>query len=167
MPRSQRNDNFIDKTFTIFAEIILKTIPINKTAKEAFNFYRVGLESQSEGEYAEALINYYEALRFEKDPFDRSYILYNIGLIHTSNGKKRRALEYYFTSLDRNPNLTQAINNVAVIYHSRREKAIEVGNFEVAQILFSRAKEYWKEAIRISPTNYIEAQNWLFTKSMK
>ena len=36
---------------------------------------------QSEGNYAEALQNYYEAMRLEIDPYDRSYILYNIGLI--------------------------------------------------------------------------------------
>ena len=44
--------------------------------------------AQSEGNYAEALQNYYEATRPEIDPYDRSYILYNIGLIHTSNGDK-------------------------------------------------------------------------------
>ncbi|KAL5710561.1 Photosystem I assembly protein Ycf3 [Ranunculus cassubicifolius] len=30
------------------------------------------------------LQNYYEATRLEIDPYDRSYILYNIGLIHTT-----------------------------------------------------------------------------------
>jgi hypothetical protein len=34
--------------------------------------------SAAEGEYAEALQNYYQALRLEIDPYDRSYILYNI-----------------------------------------------------------------------------------------
>ena len=32
--------------------------------------------AQSEGNYAEALQNYYEATRLEIDPYDRSYILY-------------------------------------------------------------------------------------------
>ena len=49
--------------------------------------------AQSEGNYAEALQNYYEAMRPEMDPYDRSYILYNIGLIHTSNGEHTKALE--------------------------------------------------------------------------
>jgi hypothetical protein len=48
------------------------------------------MSAQAEGEYAEALQNYYQALRLEIDPYDRSYILYNIGLIHTSNGKHGR-----------------------------------------------------------------------------
>lgn len=53
------------------------------------------MSAQSEGNYAEALQNYYEATRPEIDPYDRSYILYNIGLIHTSNGEHTKALEYY------------------------------------------------------------------------
>jgi tetratricopeptide (TPR) repeat protein len=82
------------------------------------------MSAQAEGEYAEALQNYYQALRLEIDPYDRSYILYNIGLIHTSNGKHGRALEYYYQALKRNPSLPQALNNIAVIYH-RAEQATE------------------------------------------
>ena len=167
MPRSQRNDNFIDNAFTVIADILLKVIPTPQTAKKAFAYYRDGMAAQSEGEYAEALRNYYESLRLETDPFDRRYILYNIGLIHTANGQQGRALEYYFAALDRNPTLPQALNNVAVLYYSRREQALEKGSPEVAQLLFSRAAEYWQEAIRIAPTNYIEAQNWLLTTGRK
>lgn len=78
------------------------------------------MSAQSEGEYAEALQNYYEAMRLEMDPYDRSYILYNIGLIHTSNGEHAKALEYYFQALERNPSLPQAFNNMAVICHYAR-----------------------------------------------
>ncbi|KAB2623602.1 Photosystem I assembly protein Ycf3 [Pyrus ussuriensis x Pyrus communis] len=60
---------------------------------------------------------YYEAMRLEIDPYDRSYILYNIGFIHTSNGEHTKALEYYFRALERNPFLPQAFNNMTVIYH--------------------------------------------------
>ena len=141
MPRSQRNNNFIDKAFTIIANILLKAIPTSQNEKQAFSYYRNGLAAQAEGEYAEALSNYYEALRLETDPFDRSYTLYNIGLIHTANGQHGRALEYYFAALDRNPTLAQALNNVAILYYSRREKAIESEQVEVAQLLFSRAAE--------------------------
>ena len=55
MPRSQRNDNFIDKTFTVIADLILKILPTTKREKEAFAYYRDGMSAQSEGEYAEAL----------------------------------------------------------------------------------------------------------------
>lgn len=161
MPRSQRNDNFIDKTFTVIADILLKVLPTSQREKQAFTYYRDGMSAQAEGEYAEALQNYYEAMRLEVDAYDRSYILYNIGLIHTSNGEHGRALEYYYQALERNPSLPSALNNIAVIYHYRGEQAIENGQTEISQILFEKAADYWKEAIRLAPTNYIEAQNWL------
>jgi len=44
------------------------------------------MSAQADGDYAEAL-DYNEALELEDDPFDRSYILYNIALIHASNGE--------------------------------------------------------------------------------
>lgn len=161
MPRSQRNDNFIDKSFTVMADIILKILPANKKAKEAFVYYRDGMSAQADGEYAEALENYYQALELEEDTYDKSYILYNIGLIHTSNGEQQRALEYYYQAIELNPRLPQALNNIAVIYHYQGEKAKEAGDLEGAEELFSKAAEFWKEAIQIAPNNYIEAQNWL------
>ncbi|KAL8462844.1 hypothetical protein ACS0TY_033736 [Phlomoides rotata] len=71
------------------------------------------MSAQSEGNYAEALQNYYEVMRLEIDPYDQSYILYNIGLIHTSNGEHAKALEYYFRALERNLFLPQTFNNMA------------------------------------------------------
>ena len=163
MPRTQRNDNFIDKTFTVMADMILKVLPTNKRAKEAFVYYRDGMSAQAEGEYAEALDNYKEALKLEEDPYDRSYILYNMGLIHASNGEHDEALEFYHQAIELNPRLPQALNNIAVIYHYQGEKAKEAGNSEAAEGLFNQAAEYWKRAIRMAPNNYIEAQNWLKT----
>ena len=49
MGRSQRNDNFIDKTFTIVADILLKILPASKQEKQAFFYYRDGMSAQSEG----------------------------------------------------------------------------------------------------------------------
>ena len=112
MGRIQKNDNFIDKTFTIIADILLKIFPASKQEKQAFAYYRDGLSAQSEGSYAEALENYYEALQIEEDFFDRSYILYNIGLIFSSTGKYSKALEYYSQTLELNSNLLQAVNNI-------------------------------------------------------
>jgi tetratricopeptide (TPR) repeat protein len=163
MPRTQRNDNFIDKSFTVMADIILKILPANQKAKEAFAYYRDGMSAQADGEYAEALDNYYEALKLEEDSNDRSYILYNIGLIHASNGEHQKALEYYYQAIELNPRMPSALNNIAVIYHYQGEKAKETGNSEEAEALFDKAAEYWKQAIRIAPNNYIEAQNWLKT----
>ena len=163
MPRSQKNDNFIDKTFTVLADIILKVLPTSKEEKEAFSYYRDGMCAQSEGEYAEALENYYEALRLEEDPFDRSYILYNIGLIYGSNGEYIKALEYYHQALQLNPRLPQALNNIAVIYHYQGVLSKERNEKEKAIQLFDKAADYWKQAIKLAPNNYIEAQNWLKT----
>lgn len=163
MPRSQRNDNFIDKSFTVMADIILKILPAKQKAKEAFAYYRDGMSAQADGEYAEALENYFEALKLEEDPNDRSYILYNIGLIHTSNGDQDEAMKYYLEALELNPRLPQALNNIAVIYHYRGDKAKEAGQDEEAEEMYQQAADYWKRAIRIAPNNYIEAQNWLKT----
>jgi len=163
MGRIQKNDNFIDKTFTIVADLLLKIFPASKKEKQAFAYYRDGMSAQSEGAYAEALENYYEALQLEEDPFDRSYILYNIGLIYGSTGKYSKALEYYSQALELNSNLPQAINNIAVIYHYQGVKASEANNLEVATMLFDKAGYYWRLAIRLAPNNYIEAQNWLKT----
>jgi tetratricopeptide (TPR) repeat protein len=161
--RTQRNDNFIDKTFTVMADIILKIFPASKEEKQAFFYYKDGMSAQSDGEYAEALENYYEALQIEEDPYDRSFILYNIGLIYSSNGEYVKALEYYHQALELNSNLPQALNNIAVIYHYQGVKASEKQNLEVAKLLFDKAAEYWKQAINLAPNNYIEAQNWLRT----
>jgi len=126
MPRFQKNDNFIDKTFTVIADIVLKVLPASKQEKEAFAYYRDGMSAQSEGEYAEAL-------------------------------------EYYHQALDLNSRLPPALNNIAVIYHYQGVKASEKRDLETARTMFDKAAEYWKQAIRLAPNNYIEAQNWLKT----
>lgn len=163
MARSQRNDNFIDKTFTVMADIILKVLPINAKAKEAFVYYRDGMSAQADGEYAEALENYEEALKLEEDPSDRSEIFYNMGLIHASNGKLEEALEYYHQCLALNPRKPSALNNIAVLYHYQGDKCKQEGREDEAESFFDKAAEYWKQAIRISPNSYLEAQNWLKT----
>jgi hypothetical protein len=35
------------------------------------------------------------------------------------------------------------------------------GDSEIAEAWFDQATEYWKQAIVLTPGNYIEAQNWL------
>lgn len=42
MPRSRINGNFIDKTFSIVADILLRVIPTTSGEKEAFTYYRDG-----------------------------------------------------------------------------------------------------------------------------
>ena len=161
MPRTQKNDNFIDKSFTVMADMILKMLPAKQQAKEAFAYYRDGMSAQADGEYAEALDNYKEALTLEEDPYDKSYILYNMGLIEASNGEHAKALSLYQDAIELNPRLIQALNNTAVIYHYQGEQAEDAGNISVADSLYDEASRFWMDAIRIAPNNYIEAQNWL------
>ena len=161
MPRTQKNDNFIDKSFTVMADMILKMLPAKQQAKEAFAYYRDGMSAQADGEYAEALDNYKEALALEEDPYDKGYILYNMGLIHASNGEHDEALDLYREALALNPRMIQALNNTAVIYHYRGEQAEAAGDKTESDKLYDEAARYWLEAIRLAPNNYIEAQNWL------
>lgn len=163
MPRTQRNDNFIDKSFTVMADLILKLLPTQQQSKEAFAYYRDGMSAQADGEYAEAMDNYQEALKLEEDPYDRSYILYNMGLIHASNGEHDQALDKYHEAIELNPRMPQALNNVAVIHHYLGEHAKDAGQTDESDAHFDQAAEYWERAIRLAPNNYIEAQNWLKT----
>lgn len=43
MPRSRITGNFIDKTFSIVANILLRIIPTTLGEKEAFTYYRDGV----------------------------------------------------------------------------------------------------------------------------
>lgn len=156
--------NFIDKTFTVIADILLKILPTSKKEKEAFSYYRAGMNAQSRGRYSEALANYYEALQLEEDPYDRSYTLYNIGLIYGNTGKYTKALEFYHQALDLNSNMPQALNNIAVIYHSqalRAQSSYDEYYQEFAKALFNKAEKYWIQALKLAPDNYPGARNWL------
>ena len=46
-------------------------------------------------------------------------------------------------------------------YSDRGSKNIRQGDSEIAQAWFGQAAEYWKQALALTPGNYIEAQNWL------
>lgn len=156
--------NFIDKTFTVIADILLKILPASKQEKQAFSYYRAGMAAQSRGQYAKALENYFEALQIEEDPYDRSYTLYNIGLIYGNNGKYTQALEFYHQALALNSNLPQALNNIAVIYHSQALRAQSSDDdlyMDLSKQLFNKAEEYWKQALKLAPDNYPGARNWL------
>ena len=163
MPRSQRNDNFIDKSFTVMADLILKVLPTDRRAKEAFAYYRDGLSAQGDGEYAEALENYEEALKLEEDPIDKAFILYNMALVFASNGEHAKALDFYGQALELNSKMPQALNNMAVIHHHLGSLAEEKGDPDEADRHYDLAADFWSKAIRLAPNNYIEAQNWLKT----
>ena len=80
VPRSQNKDNFIDKAFTVMAEMIVKVMPIAPKEKQAYLYYRDGLAAQNDGDYSEALENYEESLRLEENAIDRGETLKNMAI---------------------------------------------------------------------------------------
>ena len=48
-----------------------------------------------------------------------------------------------------------------ITYSDRGEQAIRQGDSEIAEAWSDQAAEYWKQAIALTPGNYIEAHNWL------
>jgi tetratricopeptide (TPR) repeat protein len=152
MRKARNNNNFIDKTFTIIADVILRVFPASQQEKKAFSYYLNGLSAQDEGEYAEALNNYYQALQIEEDLYDRSIILYNIGLIYSKNGDYLKALKYYYFSIFINPRFTSALNNIAVIYHYQ---GMSLRDYFAGQALAGLVTKYgyaspWADAVNWS-----------------
>ena len=164
--------NFIDKTFTVIADLLLKILPASKRDKKAYSYYRAGLSAQSRGRYNEALCNYYESLKIDEDAYDRSYTLYNIGVIYGNTGRKGQALEFYHQAVELNDNLPQALNNIGVIYHAQAMRAQALAKrctdddeydryMQLSEDLFDKAAEYWNRALELAPDNYPGARNWL------
>jgi len=73
-------------------------------------------------------------------------------------------LEFYHQALALNSNLPQALNNIAVIYHSQALRAQTFDDdeyIELSKELFEKAAEYWVQALKLAPDNYPGARNWL------
>ena len=130
MRKARNNNNFIDKTFTIIADVILRVFPASQQEKKAFSYYLNGLSAQDEGEYAEALNNYYQALQIEEDLYDRSIILYNIGLIYSKNGDYLKALMMMIFSMQEEKPKHPHHNRLSLVswYH------------HIGQVIFQRLK---------------------------
>jgi len=158
-----KSDNFVDKAFTAMTDVVIGLIPLSQQEKDAYQYYRDGMAAQVAGDYSAALRSYAEALKLEEDPIDRSYIFYNLGIIFGSNGEYVKAVKYYHLALDQNKELQQAYNNIAVIYHDQAMRAEKKGALDKSTVLYDKAALYWNQAIRIAPTFYLEAQNWLIT----
>jgi len=161
VPRSQRNDNFIDKSFTVMADLIVKLLPIDAKAKEAYVYYRDGLSAQGDGDYAEALENYEEALKLEENAVDRGEILKNMAIIFMSNGEEEKSLEYYQKSLDENPNSPSCLKNMGLIFEKWGRMAQEEGDQDTADGWLDKAADYWGRAVRLYPGGYLDIENWL------
>ena len=155
VPRSNRNDNFIDKSFTVMADLIVKLLPINARSKEAYVYYRDGLSAQNDGDYAEALENYEEALKLEENPTDRSETLKNMAIIYMSNGEEERAIETYRKALDENPKQPSCLKNMGLIFEKWGRIAEEEGRQDDADRWFDQAAESWTQAVRLNPGGYL------------
>ena len=147
VPRSNRNDNFIDKSFTVMADLIVKLLPINARSKEAYVYYRDGLSAQNDGDYAEALENYDEALKLETDPTDRGETLKNMAIIYMSNGEEERAIETYQKALDENPKQPSCLKNMGLIFEKWGRIAEESGR--VGRAVAAPRHEPWSFCHRL------------------
>ena len=161
VPRSNRNDNFIDKSFTVMADLIVKLLPINARSKEAYVYYRDGLSAQNDGDYAEALENYDEALKLEDNPTDRGETLKNMAIIYMSNGEEERAIQTYRRALDENSNQPSCLKNMGLIFEKWGRIAEEDGRQDDADRWFDQAAEAWTQAVRLNPGGYLDIENWL------
>jgi len=177
--------NIFDKVSSLMAELVVKVFPANKREKSAFYYYLAGSVAQNKGQYRIALDNYLEAMELEEDPYDMSYIYYNMGILYNNIGAQWMALDLYHAALNLNSNLPQALNNIAVIYHSLALDILEdnqddladkllyknlfyldndlYNKEELAEQLFNKAAEYWQKALKLAPYKYPGAQNWLKT----
>tara|TARA_B100002052_G_scaffold297512_1_gene328396 strand:- start:347 stop:892 length:546 start_codon:yes stop_codon:yes gene_type:complete len=161
VPRSNRNDNFIDKSFTVMADLIVKLLPINARSKEAYVYYRDGLSAQNDGDYAEALENYEESLKLEDNPTDRGETLKNMAIIYMSNGEEERAIETYQQALEENPKQPSCLKNMGLIFEKWARIAEEDGRQDDADRWFDQAAEVWGQAVRLNPGGYLDIENWL------
>ena len=147
------------------SEVFLRFFPASISEKKAFSLYLGGLNNQDVGNFAEALKDYFKALEYEEDIYDRSLILYNIALIYTKIGKYLKALKYYYLVIFINPEFPSSFNNIGAIYHYQGVKAYKKKLKNLSMSLFKRSKFYLYKAVRLAPDNYIEAFNWLKTSA--
>ncbi len=163
VPRSQNKDNFIDKAFTVMAEMIVKMMPIAANEKQAYIYYRDGLAAQNDGDYSEALENYEESLKLEENSIDRGETLKNMAIIYMSNGEEELALDTYRKALLENPKQPSCLKNMGLIYEKRGRLAQQEGRQDESDSWFDQAAEVWTKAVRLYPGGYLDIENWLKT----
>ncbi|CAK9062484.1 unnamed protein product [Durusdinium trenchii] len=161
IPLRAEEDGILDGTFKEVASTLIGASPLPGVEKEAHEAYQEGLNAQTSGDLATAVRSYAQALRLESDPYDRSYILYNLGLCFAENGEYTKAAKYYMMAIDQNYELCSAWNNLGVIFHVQGMKAEQDYRSERAEALFAKAAQYWNRAASCSPGTYMDAEQWL------
>eukprot|EP00913_Durusdinium_trenchii_P035510 g33230.t1 len=143
IPLRAEEDGILDGTFKDreVASTLIGASPLPGVEKEAHEAYQEGLNAQTSGDLATAVRSYAQALRLESDPYDRSYILYNLGLCFAENGEYTKAAKYYMMAIDQNYELCSAWNNLGVIFHVQGMKAEQDYRSERAEALFAKAAQ--------------------------
>lgn len=158
--------SFLDRAFSFATDILVKVVPLNKQQKEAYDYYRSGMKSQGKGMSNYALNCYFESLKLEENPDDRSYTLYNIGEIYRNTGKLGLALEFFHQALISNPDLAQGYNAIGVIYHSQATRITlekDESKYHLVEEFYDKAAEYFIEAVNRAPNEYLAVRNWLLS----
>lgn len=158
--------SFLDRAFSFATDILVKVVPLNKQQKEAYDYYRSGMKSQGKGMSNYALNCYFESLKLEENPDDRSYTLYNIGEIYRNTGKLGLALEFFHQALISNSDLAQGYNAIGVIYHSQATRIALEGDeskYHLVEEFYDKAAEYFIEAVNRAPNEYLAVRNWLLS----
>jgi hypothetical protein len=58
------------------------------------------------------------------------------------------------------------LNQIAFFYYCSARDAQSTGQLALSNRLFEKAADYWKEAIRLAPSDYWAAKNWLKKRSL-
>ena len=152
-----------DQTFTVIADYLVENLPTTSKSRRAFQTYQKRFQKQVDRAYAEAFQLYFESLSLETDPIARSFTFYNIGLMYHQLNQTHRALMHLNQSVRLNPSHASAMNMLAIVYHRFGEAFLHDGVIDRSDLFFGRARQYWSEAIRLAPYQYLEAQNWLLS----
>lgn len=158
--------SFLGRAFSFVTDVLMKVVPLDKKQKQAYDFYRSGMKAQGKGMTQYALHCYFESLKLEESPDDRSHTLYNIAEIYRNIGKNTLALEFFHQAVSSNPELAKGYNAIGVIYHSQATRIILAGDeskYELAEQFYDQAAEYLIKAVNLAPDDYLAARNWLLS----
>lgn len=119
------------------------------------------MSAQVQNEHDIAINNYANTLQLERDQSRIAIILYNMGVSFCKSGKHYEALERYGQALEQNPNMPEAINNIAFIHNHLSSLADAKGDRSLAEYHRHQAARYWEKAIELNPDKHLEAMTWL------
>jgi hypothetical protein len=84
-----------------------------------------------------------------------------MAVLFTSNDEHVQAHYYHHQPLDLNSRMPQVLDNMAVIHNRLGSSTQEQGDADGTDLCFDLTADNLVKAIRMAPTNYIEAQSFL------